>query len=246
MQKVISRMARMYPLLIAMGFMMVAIAFVVGYFNSQVAAQYFSQAKAVRETTLLAERASLESTGLWLPYFKFLGIGLILGGIVMALRVIIERLQEAGQEVLTNLPEQVRPAPPSPPWYGLWMPVVMMMGELIFIVAFIAGIDLAATARSLYANPISDIDAAGVGSALLGQLETIRATSAWLVPFKFLGVATQFLAITMGLSTIVYILNSQTRLLDRGISLARQGTTHSRTDPFTPSAKDKSLTIAGD
>lgn len=245
MQKVISRMARMYPLLIAMGFMMVAIAFVVGYFNSQVAAEYFSRAKALRETTLLAERASIESTGLWLPYFKFLGIGLILGGIVMALRAIIERLQGAGQEVLANLPEQVRPAPPSPPWYGLWMPVVMMMGELIFIAAFIVGLDLAATARGLYANPIPEIDAAGAGSALLVQLETIRATSAWLVPLKFLGVATQFLAITMGLSTIVYILNSQTQLLDRGINLARQGARDSHKERSTASAKDESLATAG-
>jgi hypothetical protein len=77
MQQFIGKMARMYPLLIAMGFMIVAIAFVVGYFNSQTATTYFSQPKALRETTLLAERASIESVGLWLPYFKFFGIGLI-------------------------------------------------------------------------------------------------------------------------------------------------------------------------
>ncbi|MFQ5930997.1 MAG: hypothetical protein ACE5MM_01175, partial [Nitrospiraceae bacterium] len=80
MQAMIGRMARMYPLLLVMGFMIVAIAFIVGYFNSQTAAAYFAQAKGLRETTLMAQRASIESTGLWLPYFKFLGIGLILGG----------------------------------------------------------------------------------------------------------------------------------------------------------------------
>jgi hypothetical protein len=234
-------MARMYPMLIAMGFMIVAVAFVVGYFNSQAAAEYFSQSKVVRETTLLTERASIESTGLWLPYFKFLGIGLILGGIVMALRVIIERLQGAGQEVLENLPEQVRPAPPSPPWYGLMMPAVMMMGEVVFIVALIVGLDLAATARGLFANPIPDIDAAGAGSALLGQLEAIRATSAWLVPFKFFGVATQFLAIAMGLTTIFYILTNQTQMLERGINIARQGAKSTREDEPLGSAKDKKV-----
>ncbi len=61
MQKFIGKMARMYPLLILMGFMMVVIAFIVGYFNSQTAAAYFAAAKPVRETTLLAERASFES-----------------------------------------------------------------------------------------------------------------------------------------------------------------------------------------
>jgi hypothetical protein len=235
-------MARMYPMLIAMGFMIVAIAFVVGYFNSQLAADYFSQAKAVRETTLLAERASIESTGLWLPYFKFLGIGLILGGIVMALRIIIERLQGVGEEVLENLPEQVRPAPPSPPWYGLLMPVVMMMGEVVFIVALIVGLDMAATARGLFANPIPDIDAAGAGSALLAQLESIRATSAWLVPFKFFGIATEFLAIAMGLTTIIYILTNQTQLLERGINIARQGAKATRADEPSASAKDNKVT----
>ena len=142
MQQFIGKMARMYPLLIAMGFMMVAIAFVVGYLNSQTAATYFSQPKVLRETTLLAERASIESTDLWLPYFKFLGIGLILGGIVMALRIIIDRLREAGAEVIANLPADVRPALPTPPWYGLLTPVVMMMAELVFIIALVVALSL--------------------------------------------------------------------------------------------------------
>lgn len=93
MQKIIGKMARMYPLLILMGFMIVIIAFVAGYFNSQTAAAYFAESKYVRETSLMAQRASIESVGLWLAYFKFLGIGLILGGIVMALRVIIDHLK---------------------------------------------------------------------------------------------------------------------------------------------------------
>ncbi len=129
MQQFIGKMARMYPLLIAMGFMIVAIAFGVGYVNSQTAAEYFSQPKVLRETTLLAERASIESVGLWLPYFKFLGIGLILGGIVMALRIIIDGLKHAGEEVLANLPEEIRPTLPRSTecrwkrWPGGWIPI---------------------------------------------------------------------------------------------------------------------------
>lgn len=174
-QQFIGKMARMYPILIAMGFMIVAIAFGVGYVNSQTVAEYFSQPKVLRETTLLAERASIESVGLWLPYFKFLGIGLILGGIVMALRIIIDGLKGAGEEVLANLPEKIRPTLPSPPWYGPMMP---MLGLPVFIVALIVGLGKAADARALFANPLPTIDAAGAGTALLATLEGIKATSA--------------------------------------------------------------------
>ena len=222
MQQFIGKMARMYPLLIAMGFMMVAIAFVVGYFNSQTVAAYFGQPKILRETTLLAERVAIESTGLWLPYFKFLGIGLILGGIVMALRVIIDNLRGAGAEVLENLPADLRPAQPSPPWYGPMTPMVMMLGMLVFIVALIVGLGLAADARALFANPLPDIDAAAAGTALLATLQGIQATSAWLVPFKFFGIATEFLAIAMGLSTIIYIISQQTEMIAKGIDIGRK------------------------
>lgn len=239
MQQFIGKMARMYPLLIAMGFMMVAIAFVVGYLNSQTAATYFSQPKVLRETTLLAERASIESTDLWLPYFKFLGIGLILGGIVMALRIIIDRLREAGAEVIANLPADVRPALPTPPWYGLLTPVVMMMAELVFIIALVVALGLAAEARALFANPLPTIDTAGAGTALLATLEGIKATSAWLVPFKFFGIATHFLAIAMGLGTIIYILSAQTKLIAEGIDIARKSAkSERREDERAPSYAD--------
>jgi len=239
MQQFIGKMARMYPMLIAMGFMIVAIAFGVGYVNSQVAAEYFSQPKVLRETTLLAKRASIESVGLWLPYFKFLGIGLILSGIVMALRIIIDRLKGAGEEVLENLPAEIRPKLPSPPWYAPMMPMVMMLGLLVFIVALIAGLDIAADARTLFANSIPAIDAAAAGSALLATLEGIKATSAWLVPFKFFGIATEFLAIAMGLSTIIFILSQQTRMIAEGIDIGRKSAkSKKREDERAPSYAD--------
>jgi len=239
MQQFIGKMARMYPLLIAMGFMIVVIAFGVGYVSSQTAADYFSQPKVLRETTLLAERASIESVGLWLPYFKFLGIGLILGGIVMALRIIIDGLKGAGEEVLANLPEKIRPTLPSPPWYGPMMPMVMMLGLLVFIVALIVGLGQAADARALFANPLPTIDAAGAGTALLATLEGIKATSAWLVPFKFFGIATEFLAIAMGLGTIIFILVQQTDMLANGIDIGRKSAqSKKREDERAPAYAD--------
>lgn len=221
MQKMISKMASMYPLIILMGFMIVLAALVVGYQNSQTAATYFAESKAVRESTLLAERASIESLGLWLPYAKFLGLGLILGGIVMALRKIIDGLKEAGMQVMGNLPEAKRPPIAGAPWYGLLMPLVMMLGWAIFIYALVIALQNAGLARALFANPLATIDAAGAGSALLAQMQSIHATSAWLVPLKFFGVATEFLAITMGLATIIIILGRQTEMIKRGIEIGR-------------------------
>jgi len=204
-----------------MGFMIVLAAFVVGYLNSQTAAAYFAESKAVRESTLLAERASIESVGLWLPYAKFLGLGFILGGIVMALRKIIDSLQEAGMQVLSNLPEAKRPPMQAAPWYGLMMPMVMMLGWGIFIYALVIGLQNAGLAALVFSNPLASIDAAGAGSALLAQVRSIHATSAWLVPLKFFGVATEFLAITMGLATIITILGRQTEMIKRGIEIGR-------------------------
>ncbi len=223
MQKFISGMARtMFPLMILMGFMIVVIGFVIGLGNSANAAEYFAASKAVREVELTGLRASLESTAIWLPTFKFLGLGLILSGIVMALRVIIDRLKGAGQEVMANLPEGKRPAMPNPPWFGPLMPMTMMVALAIFIIAFIVGLSTAAQARALFASPIPDIDAAGAGSAILTQLSAIKTTIAWLVPFKFLGVSLMFTAIVQGLGTIVFILGQQTQLVERGMQIARE------------------------
>ncbi len=242
MQAMIGKMARMYPMLIAMGFMIVLIALIVGYVNSQTAAAYFAQSKELRETTLMAQRFSIESTGLRLPYFKFLGICLILVGIVMALRVIIDNLKAVGAEVLSNLPAEKRPQMPAPPWFAPLMPMVMMLGELIFIVALIVALGLAGIAGQVFAHPVPEIDAAGAGSALLSQVQTIQTGLAWLVPFKFLGVATEFLAIVMGLATIIFILGSQTEVLDKSIRVARdeKGAVR-RTDEHVPA--DRARTV---
>ena len=215
MQQMIGKMARMYPMMIALGFMIVLASLIIGFSNAQIAADYFSVSKAIRETTLMNQRVAIESIGLWMPAFKFLGLGLILGGIVMALRVIIDNLQGAGKEVLSNLAEGKRPTFPPPPWYGKMMPMVMMIGELVFISAFIIGLWLAGIARSVFSNPLPAIDAAGSGSALLNGIQTIHAVEGWLVPLKFFGIASEFLAITMGLATIIFILKAQTNLLDK-------------------------------
>ncbi len=97
----------------------------------------------------------------------------------------------------------------------------MMAGMLIFLGTLAASIWLAGLAAQVYSNPVPAIDAAGPGSALLAQLGTIKAVNAWLVPLKFVGIATEFLAIAMGLGTIVFLLNKQTELLDKGVKIGK-------------------------
>ncbi len=225
MDRMLSKMSKMYPVMIVMGLMIVVISFIIGFMNSQTAADYFSVDKLTRDTAasgdLRDDRASIESVGLWLPYFKFLGLGLLLGGIVMALRVIIDNLRNVGEEVLSNLDESKRPALPTPPWYALLMPMLMMVGEIIFIVAFIISLVLASDARKLFGdNQIFDIDN---DAGLTSDLSDIKTVSAWLVPLKFLAIATEFLAIAIGLATIIYILSAQTKTLDKALSGAKGG-----------------------
>jgi hypothetical protein len=211
MQAMIGKMAKMYPMLIMMGFAIVIISFLIGINNSQLAADYFSVDKVTRETTLMTTRAAFEQSDAVLPAFKFLGIGLILGGIVMALRVIIDHLRDAGKAVL---PAERHSSLPTPPWYGLMMPMVMMAGLVIFVIALFAGIQAGGLASQIFANPLPEIDAAGAGSVLLTQVQDLHAIESWVVPLKFLGIAAEFLAITMGLGTIIYILNQQTEIID--------------------------------
>lgn len=215
MQAMIGKMAKMYPMLIMLGFLIVIISFFVGFNNSQAAAEYFAVDKITRETTLMAQRASIAGVDSWLPTFKFFGLGLILGGIVMALRVIIDNLRQVGKTVL---PDKLHRSLPTPPWYGLMMPMVMMLAMLIFIVALFVGFQNAALASEIFSNPAPVIDSAAAGSDLLGQVQQLHATKSWLVPFKFFGIATMFLSITMGLATIVFILDEQTRILDTSLS----------------------------
>ncbi len=89
---------------LAMGFMIVVAAFVVGLANSGIAADYFTASKeareaAVRGSDLATDRAFIESTKVWLPAFKFLGLGMILGGVTFLLATILVALRVGGGRV---------------------------------------------------------------------------------------------------------------------------------------------------
>lgn len=211
MENMLQKMMKRFPLFIAMGAMIVVLSLIIGAVNSANAAEYFAVDKATREssTTLAATRAGFESIVIWLPYFKFLGLAMILAGITMALGVIATNLQKLGREVMSSVPESARVTIPARPRSVMWMRLFMMLGMVIIIIGFIVALITAGTAASVYSNPVVEIDAAATGSALLNNLARVHSAESWLEAFKFVGVAFFFLGIINGLSTIIFALNYQ-------------------------------------
>ena len=211
MEKALQKMMKGYPLFIAMGVMIVILAVIIGAVNASNANAYFAIDKVTRETTAVWAnvRAGVESTVIWLPYFKFLGLSMILAGITMALGVIATRLQNLGEEVMASVPESARVTVPPRPRSVMWMRLFMMLGMMIIIVGFIVSLGTAATASAVFSHTIVEIDSAATGSALLQDLASVHSAESWLEAFKFVGLAFFFLGIINGLSTIIFALKYQ-------------------------------------
>ncbi len=211
MEKMLQAMMKRFPMFIGMGFMIVMIALIIGAVNASNAAGYYAVDKATRDASLeLAQvRAGIESTVVWLPYFKFLGVAMIWGGITMALGVIALKLQALGKKVMASVPDNARVSIPPKPISVYLMRMFMMVGMLIIIIGFIVSMGVAGTASSVFSNPITTLDAAPTGSPLLAQIAGIHAAETWLEAFKFLGVASLFLGIVNGLGAIIFALRYQ-------------------------------------
>lgn len=211
MERMMQKVMKKFPLFIGMGFMIVVLSLIIGAINANNAAAYYAVDKATRDasTELASLRAGIESTIVWLPYFKFLGVAMILGGITMALGVIATKLQTLGKAVMDAVPQQARKPVPGRPKSALAMRLFMMLGMLVIVVGFIISLNVAATAVSVFSNPITTIDAAVAGSALLQNVAAVHAAEAWLEAFKFVGVALLFLGILNGLATIIFALRYQ-------------------------------------
>jgi hypothetical protein len=206
-----NKMMQKFPLFIGMGFMIVMIAVIIGAVNTANSAAYYAVEKGTRDTSasLAQLRASIESTVVWLPYFKFLGLAMILAGIIMALGVISLSLENLGKEVMSSVPNSARHKLPGRPRSVMLMRLFMMLGMMIILIGFFIALSVSRTAAAVFSNPITVIDAAANGSSLLANLASIHAAEAWLEAFKFVGVAFFFLGIINGLSTIIFALKYQ-------------------------------------
>ncbi len=215
MENMLQKMMKRFPLFIAMGLMIVVISVIIGAVNTANAADYYAIDKVTRETAQewADLRAGIESTVIWLPYFKFLGLAMILAGITMATGVIAGKLEMLGKNLMSSVPESARVSIPGRPRSVMMMRMFMMVGMVVILVGFIVALVTAGNAADLYSNPIVTIDAAATGSALLDDLASVQSVETWLEAFKFVGVAFLFLAIINGLSTIIFGLQYQKKAI---------------------------------
>ncbi|PKB80130.1 MAG: hypothetical protein BZY88_09730 [SAR202 cluster bacterium Io17-Chloro-G9] len=209
--------AKMWIPFIAMGFMIVMAAFIYGLVNSSVTSDYFQFSKEAREaagtgTALATQKAFIASTAVWLPSFKFLGMGMILGGVTFLLATILGSLRTGGGRVQQALGVPVTLI--NPPMTATLFPMIMMMGTMVLIVSLIVAIALATTTYGYWNHSIAtQLNPAVEGSALLQSLATINSVSAWLAPFKFVGIALLLTGIGLALTTIIRVLRWQSERL---------------------------------
>ncbi len=212
-----SMASKMWLPFLAMGLMIVVGAFVVGLVNSSTAAGYFEASKITREaaatgSALATDKAFIESTKIWLPALKFLGLGMMLGGVTFLLATILGALRVGGGRVQESLGVEVRII--KTPMTAKVFPMLMMMGMMILLASLIISIPTATLAYDYWNHSIaSQLNTAAEGSALLADLGTINAIKLWLEPFKFVGMALLFAGIGLALATIVRVLRWQANRL---------------------------------
>ncbi len=104
---------------------------------------------------------------------------------------------------------------PSKSWQLKVYPIFTLLGWVLIGLSLIIGIFvLTPTAISYWGgNAKAARDAAEVGSALLGQLNTLTATPRWLEPLTFLGVASFMLGIALEFSAIPDMLKNRGQVM---------------------------------
>lgn len=212
-----SMASKMWIPFIGMGFMIVVASLIIGIFVSVSAAEWFSFSKVAREAAetgsrLATQKAFIESTKAWLPAFKFLGLGMILGGVTFLLATILGALRTGGGRVQEALGVPVHLI--KTPMTATMFPMFMIMGMMILIAALVVGLVEATLAYGYWNNSIATVlDPAVEGSALLNTLSTISSIKMWLEPLKFLGMAFLLTGIGLDLATIVRVLRWQSSRL---------------------------------
>ena len=217
----IESMMPMYPMIAVMGWMFVGIAILIGLFALAPAqSAFFSDAKAIREAAgagSLFVNANVISHVIeaWVPQFKFLGLGLGLMAITMALGIIAKKLRHMGLTITGHMSSSFRPPMPPIPGRVRWFQLSTLMGVMILLGTLIVGIFLATGVVPAYwNNSIANLlNKAQPGSALLAQLGVVKSFHFWLDPVRMVGMAFLFTAITIALTVIIGTLRHQAKLL---------------------------------
>jgi hypothetical protein len=217
----IEGMMPMYPLIALMGWMMVLIALLIGIFGlSPAVSTFFSDAKAVRESaaagsTFVDANVTAHVIEAWVPQFKFVGLGLGLLAITMALGTIAKRLRKMGWVITGHIREDLRPKMPPIPSRVRMFQLSTVMGVMVLAAALVIGLVLATGVVPDYWNHsiANELNQAAAGSDLLSQLGVVSSFAAWLNPLRMVGMSFLFSAITIALAVIIGTLKGQAQLL---------------------------------
>ncbi len=219
----IEGMMPMLPMIAFMGWAIVLIAFVIGATAlASDQATFFSDAKAIREgaaagSAFVQANVDAHVIETWVPQFKFLGLGLGLMAITMALGTIAKRLRRMGQVISSHLPADLHPPMPPIPTRVRVFQLSTLMGVMILAAALIIGLVLATGVVPSYHDHsiANELNPAQPGSDLLAQLGVVSSFAEWLNPLRMVGMAFLFTAITLALTVIIGTLRLQATLLVR-------------------------------
>jgi len=137
----------------------------------------------------------------------FLGMGLIIGGIVLYLVNIVRSLRDAGRDVQQSLGAQALKL--RKPWSGRITPHVMMMGVMAEVAAFIVGIMAAVRIGEVHPGAIANT--ATANATQLAHIGFVTAATAWLPGLRFVGLAVLLSSVVLVLLTIQKTLGFQAR-----------------------------------
>lgn len=217
----IEGMMPLYPWIAIMGWAFVLVSLLIGIFSlSPAVSTFFSDSKAVREaaeagSAFVNANVTAHVIESWVPQFKFVGLGLGLLAITMALGTIAKRLRGMGWVITGHIREDLRPKMPAIPRRVRYFQFSALMGVMILVAALIVGIVLGVTVVPDYWSHsiATQLNPAQPGSALLQQLETVSSFAKWLNPLRLTGMAFLFTAITIALTVIIGTLKGQAELL---------------------------------
>lgn len=228
MEKMQNAMMKRYQMFVWLGLIIVLISLVLSLVAANANSIFFSADKATREaagagSALVAANVTRHSIPTWVPSFKFLGLGIMLGAITMALGTIIKTLRDLGKNVMSTWPADLNPGVPQKPLAAKMFPMIMMMGWIFLIVGLIWALSLNGVVTSYWNNSIAnELNPAEPGSPLLTQLGVISGTLPWLGLLRFLGMAFLFTGITVALTVIIRTLQFQENTLQKFVQ-ARSG-----------------------
>jgi hypothetical protein len=224
MEKMQNSMMKHYKMFAAIGLIIVVIAFGVSLLAADANSTFFSATKEAREgsdSTLIAANVTRNVIQQWVPALKFVGLGLMLGAITMALGIIATTLREFGIGVMSRWPKNLNPGAPDKPRAAKMFPMLMIMGWMLLLVGLIVALASNGTVSAYWNNSIALVlNPAGLDSIELQRLGFITGIKPWLGALRFAGMALLFTAITVAVTVMIRTLQAQERNL-RGFVKAR-------------------------